>query len=258
MMEQTIRVLNDQAIQHVAQEDYNEAVTLLRSCLEQVIPQRIATTDKGVFVPSKQEVSAPPFHPLPTAIMSPSNDITCILFRECFMLWMEDKGTPEGSIQELAANPSVVSDDNTLLCGTVLLFNLALVHHLRALAATNHGQQHQQPSIDNDVQQADKLYRLAMASSLKLVEQKQQQQSSCSNHHVTNKASFPSSSIDSSSACWLLVLAICNNLGCIAREAANHKQEQDCLALGLQAMQHIDLPLFWTNQLTWCGPSPAA
>ena len=64
----------------------------------------------------------------------------------------------------------------------------------------------------------------------------------------------------SHSAYWFLLLAIINNLGCLAHQAADHDTVQVCLAIGLHAVNSINLPntLSWNSQVTWCNPSPAA
>lgn len=247
--ERAIRLLNDQAIQYLAKEKYNDAGEVLRSCLEQFLPRRMVPVldERGdVVFPVQQPHHQPGdasssstssfLHPLPTAIMSPPNDSTCNLFRECFMLWIEDRAAeaiPANINEDLLE--TALSEKSALLCGTVLLFNLGLVHHLRGLTTKT------QASLPpGDIEQAEKWYKLALASSLEL---------------TNSQAGVVA--LDGS-ACWLLVLAIANNMGCIACEASKHETVQECLSLGLRAMKHINLPLFWSNQFTWCSPSAAA
>lgn len=227
-----LRTANDQAIQLMATGRYDEAIAAFRSALRRF---RDSSGDDDEMVIDRSDqlgwhrndaigVSVNScLHPIPTSIMGPADESSCDVSRECFMVM-------EGlSLHENNANEVSESDLNVIL--SCLLFNLALGYHLRGICRRN-------PS---DLRRAQEHYRSAIASGTDLVNDRMARRTATTN-----------------STCWMLLLAISNNLGCIAAEAADHSTVQECISLGQTAMRFIDLPLFWSNQFTWCNPSAAA
>lgn len=256
MRMQRIELLNNQATCMLAAEEYDCAIMTLTSALEELLSHsRFALLDANRFDGFKEQASfrallqdlvssASQYFPLPTCITEPPGDEsnTFDIFRECFTI--HRKWPVALNDDETQATKSTNQADSLLLT-LVLYFNLGLCHHRRGLAAMAISTAVTvQP---HDLVRAENLYRRA----LQLVDSRQPTVTFSNRIHGQKVK-------HSHSTYWLLILAVINNLGCLAKNAADAETVQDCLALGLLAMQSINLPLDWTNRAVWCNPASAA
>jgi len=237
----TIRSLNDQTVRLLAASRYDVAVATSQSALQGFLDFREARGMHRAGADQNRNddddylgATSACLHPIPTTVMGLAEWSNVGIFRECFV-WFEAP----------ALARDTVSEDDTHVILTSLLFNLALCHHLRALSNKmefdDYRIDHNNSSRGDDLQEAEKIYRSAISAGAVLI-----------NERMVIRPGI------ADSASWMLILAASNNLGCIAADALDYKTVQECIALGRMALQSIDLPLFWSNQFDWCNPSAAA
>ena len=245
---EAIQGLNNQASLLLAAGKYDEAINTLSSGLQQLLSHTNLTFLNATFGDTKtlpdvgQEQasldylttnmkdlvsSTSHYYPLPTCIMGPPDEDGGDIFRECFTVQQKVPMEPGATF----------TDADEMLIALTLYFNLGVCHHRRGLSAMKSSTMTSTPPIDLHV--AESIYRFALQV-------------------LDPREPLPAYKQPSHSAYWLLILAVINNLGCIAFSAADHGTVQCCLKLGLHAMESINLPISWNNQYTWCNPSPAA